>query len=167
MVPNIDGTIGQKKKKQNIQDMEHNMLFSSECYVWVLLIVQQPTNRDPASVMCGYCLSCSSQQTETQQVLCVGTAYRAAANKQRPSKCYVWVLLIVQQPTNRDPAKSLQENAITVFGRWLYDSLPKYLRDIERVKLKKSNLRSTNFKNSFLISPKGPTISPHQEEQHP
>ena len=37
-------------------------------------------------------------------------------------------------PTNRNPAQSLQENAITVFWPPLYNSLPKYLRDIESVK---------------------------------
>ena len=34
---------------------------------------------------------------------------------------------------NRNPAQSLQENAITVFGPRLYNSLPKYLRDIGSV----------------------------------
>ena len=41
---------------------------------------------------------------------------------------------LIQYPTNRNPAQSLQENAITVFGPRLYNSLPKYLRDIEIVK---------------------------------
>ena len=41
------------------------------------------------------------------------------------------VLFVIQNPTNRNPAQSLQENAITVFGPRLYNSLPKYLRDIE------------------------------------
>ena len=41
---------------------------------------------------------------------------------------------IIQYSTNRNPAQSLQENALTVFGPWLYNSLPKYLRDIESVK---------------------------------
>ena len=38
---------------------------------------------------------------------------------------------VIQYPTNRNPGQSLQENAITVFGPRLYNSLPKYLRDIE------------------------------------
>ena len=38
---------------------------------------------------------------------------------------------------NKNPAQSLQENAITVFGPRLYNSLPKYLRDIESVKTEK------------------------------
>ena len=40
---------------------------------------------------------------------------------------------VIQYPTNRNPARSLQENAVTVFGPCLYNSLPKYLRDIESV----------------------------------
>ena len=44
---------------------------------------------------------------------------------------------VILYPTNRNPAQSLQENAITVFGSWLYNSLPKYLRDIESVKTEK------------------------------
>ena len=35
---------------------------------------------------------------------------------------------VIQYPTNRYPAQSIQENAR------LYNSLPKYLRDIESVK---------------------------------
>ena len=41
---------------------------------------------------------------------------------------------VIQYPTNRNPAQFLQENAITVFGPRLYNSLPKYLSDIESVK---------------------------------
>ena len=40
----------------------------------------------------------------------------------------------IQYPTNRNPAESLQENALTVFGLGSYKSLPKYLRDIESIK---------------------------------
>ena len=36
-----------------------------------------------------------------------------------------------------NPAQSFQENAITVFGPRLYNSLPKYLRDSESVKTEK------------------------------
>ena len=35
---------------------------------------------------------------------------------------------VIQYPTNRNPAQSLQENAITVFGPRLYTQLPHYLR---------------------------------------
>ena len=41
---------------------------------------------------------------------------------------------VIQYPTNRNPAQSLQENSITVFGPRLYNSWPKYLREIESVK---------------------------------
>ena len=43
----------------------------------------------------------------------------------------------IQYPTNRNPAQSLQENAITVFGPQLNNSLPKYVRDIKSVKTEK------------------------------
>ena len=43
---------------------------------------------------------------------------------------------------NRNPAKSPQENAITVFEPRLYNLPPKYVRDIERVK-------AENFKFEF------------------
>ena len=39
----------------------------------------------------------------------------------------------IQYPTNRNPAQYLPDNAITVFGPRLYNSLLKYLRDIESV----------------------------------
>ena len=44
---------------------------------------------------------------------------------------------LIQYQTNRNPAQSLQENAITVLGPPLYNSLPKYLREIESVKTEK------------------------------
>ena len=64
---------------------------------------------------------------------------------------------VIQYPTNRNPAQSLQENAITVFGPRLYNPLPKYLRDIESVKtekfkfeLDKSRQHSWSAKNAQL-----------------
>ena len=39
---------------------------------------------------------------------------------------------VIQYPTNGNPAQSFQENAITVFRPLLYNSLPKYLRDIDK-----------------------------------
>ena len=43
---------------------------------------------------------------------------------------------VIQYPTKRNPAQSLQENAITVLCMpRLYNSLSKYLRDIESVKI--------------------------------
>ena len=35
-----------------------------------------------------------------------------------------------EYPTNRKAPQSLQENAITVFGPWLYNPLLNYLRDV-------------------------------------
>ena len=70
---------------------------------------------------------------------------------------------IIQHPSNRNPAQSLQENAITVFGPWLYNLLPKYLIHIESVKSEKLKFGLTNFSSSFLMSQKCPTMSSHQE----
>ena len=44
---------------------------------------------------------------------------------------------VIQYPTHRNIVKKNQENAITVFGPRLNNSLPKYLRDIESVKTPK------------------------------
>ena len=41
---------------------------------------------------------------------------------------------VIEYPTNRKPAQSFQENATSVFGPRLYNSLPNYLRDIRSVK---------------------------------
>ena len=63
---------------------------------------------------------------------------------------------IIQYPTNRNPAQSLQENAITVFGTRLYNSLPKYLRDIKSVKTKKFKFERNKFLELILDEPKMP-----------
>ena len=52
---------------------------------------------------------------------------------------------VIQYPTNRNPAKSFQENAITVFGTRLYNSLIIYLRDIESVKTEKLKFELDKF----------------------
>ena len=52
---------------------------------------------------------------------------------------------VIQYPTNRNPAQSLQENAITAFGPRCYNSLPIYLRDIESVKTEKFKLELDKF----------------------
>ena len=76
------------------------------------------------------------------------TWYDAAQNKnQKP--CKTWNTVCYRVP-NKNPAQSLQENKITVFGPRLYNSLPKCLPS------------STNFWNSFRMSPKCPTMSPRQ-----
>ena len=78
---------------------------------------------------------------------------------------------VIQYPTNRNPAQSLQENAITVFGPRLYNSLPKYLRDIVSVKTEKFKFELDKFLESAeldkFLAPDEPKIpnymSPHQE----
>ena len=50
--------------------------------------------------------------------------------------------------------KSMQENAITVFGPRLYNSLPKYLRDIESVKTKKFKFELDKFPEFIPDGPK-------------
>ena len=52
---------------------------------------------------------------------------------------------VIQYPINRNPAQSLQENGITVFRPRLYNSLPKYLRDIESFKTEKFKLELDKF----------------------
>ena len=63
---------------------------------------------------------------------------------------------IIQYPTNRNPAQCLQENAITVFVSRLYNSLPKYLRDIESVKTKKFKFELDKFVDTIPDQPKMP-----------
>ena len=63
---------------------------------------------------------------------------------------------VIQYPTNRNPAQSLQENAITVFGSRLYNSLPKYLRDIESVKTEKFKFELDKFLGNIPDQPKMP-----------
>ena len=71
---------------------------------------------------------------------------------------------VIQYTTNRNPAQSLQENAITVFGPRLYNSLPKYLRDIGSIRTEKLNLRSKiSGAHSWLAKNARPTLSSHQE----
>ena len=73
-------------------------------------------------------------------------------------------LFVVQYPTNRHPAQSFQENAITVFEPRFYNSLPNYLRDIESVKTEMFKFEHVEkFYISFLMSQKCPSMSPHQE----
>ena len=63
---------------------------------------------------------------------------------------------VIQYPTNRNPAQSLQENALTVLGPRLYNSLPKYLRDIESVKTEKFKFELDKFLLLILDEPKLP-----------
>ena len=63
---------------------------------------------------------------------------------------------LIQYPTNRNPAQHLQENAITVFGPRLYNSLPKYLRDIESVKTENFKFELDIFLELIPDEPKMP-----------
>ena len=63
---------------------------------------------------------------------------------------------VIQYPTNRNPAESLQENAITVFGPRLYNSLPKYLRGIDFVKTEKFKFELDKFLELIPEEPKMP-----------
>ena len=63
-------------------------------------------------------------------------------------------------PTNRNPAQSLQKNAITVFGPHFYKSLPNYLRNIENIKTEQFKLELDKFLELILMSQKFPTKSP-------
>ena len=70
----------------------------------------------------------------------------------------------VRYSTNRNPAQSLQENAITVFRPRLCNSNCQNISETSKVlKLKDFNLSSLNFWSSFLMSQKCPTMSPHQQ----
>ena len=61
---------------------------------------------------------------------------------------------VIQYPINRNPAQSLQENAITVFGPRLYNSLRKYLSDIESVKTEKFKFDLDKFLELIPDQPK-------------
>ena len=62
----------------------------------------------------------------------------------------------LQYPTNRNPAQSFQENAMTVFRPRLYNSLPKYLRVIESVKTEKFKFELDKFLELIPDEPKIP-----------
>ena len=66
---------------------------------------------------------------------------------------------VIQYPTNRNPAQSLQENAITVSGPRLHKSLPKYLRDIESVKTEKFKFQLDKFLALIPDEPKMPNYN--------
>ena len=63
---------------------------------------------------------------------------------------------VIQYPTNRNPAQSLQENALTVLGPRLNNSLPKYLRDIESVKTEKFKFELDKLMELIPDQPKMP-----------
>ena len=63
---------------------------------------------------------------------------------------------VIQYPTNRNPAQSLQENALTVLGPRLCNSLSKYLRDIENVETEKFKFELDKFLALIPDEPKLP-----------
>ena len=74
--------------------------------------------------------------------------------------CVLLSLLPPWYPTNRNPAQSLQENGLTVFGPRLYNSLPKYLRDIESVRTEKFKFELDKFLELIPDQPKMPNYVP-------
>ena len=50
------------------------------------------------------------------------------------TKLKKWKPCVIEYITNRNRVRSVQENAIAVFGTRLYHSLPIYLSDIRNVK---------------------------------
>ena len=90
-----------------------------------------------------------------------GTIGHTIKNRKHPRHGTQCVILY---PTNRNPAQSLQENAITVFRPRLYNSLPKYLRHIESVKTEKFKFELDKFLDTIPDQPKMPNyMSTHQE----
>ena len=63
---------------------------------------------------------------------------------------------VIQYPTNRNPAQSLQETAMTLFWPLLYNSLPKYLRDIKSIKTEKFKFELDKFLELIPDEPKMP-----------
>ena len=79
-----------------------------------------------------------------------------AHNKNQKTSNWHGTPCVILYPTNRNPAQSLQENAITVFGPRLYNSLPKYLREIESVTPEKFNFELDKFLDTIPDQPKMP-----------
>ena len=74
---------------------------------------------------------------------------------------------VIQNQTNRNPAQSLQENAITVFGPRLHNSLLKYLREIESVKTEKFKFSLDKFLELIPDEPKMPNyVTKIRMQQH-
>ena len=69
----------------------------------------------------------------------------------------------IQSPGFRNPAQSLQEYAITLFGPRLYILLPKYRSDNESLKTEKINFEFDKLLELLLMSSKCSTMSPRQE----
>ena len=80
----------------------------------------------------------------------LGTKQKTRKHRKHGPQC------VIQYPTNRNPAQSLQENTITVFLSWLYNSLPKYPRDIDSVKTEKFKFELDKFLELIPDEPKMP-----------
>ena len=74
-------------------------------------------------------------------------------NRKHPRHGTQCAACFIQYPKNRNPAQSLQENAITAFGPRLYNSLPKYLRDIKSVKTEKFKFELDKFLDTIPDQP--------------
>ena len=71
------------------------------------------------------------------------------------------------QQTETHAAQSLQENAITVFGPRLYNSLPKYQRDIESIKTEKIKFELDKFLELIPDEPEMPNyVTRIRKQQH-
>ena len=71
----------------------------------------------------------------------------------------------VDYPINKIPTQSLQENAITVFWPRLYNSLPKYLRDIESAKTEKLKFEFDRFLELISDVPKNAQLCLRNKKQ--
>ena len=77
---------------------------------------------------------------------------------QKTSK--TWNTMRYSVSNKQKSSQSLQDNAITVFGPRLYNSLPKYLRDIENVKTEKFKFELDKFLDTIPDPPKMPNYVP-------
>ena len=71
-----------------------------------------------------------------------GTVGHQIKARKHPRHGTQWV---INYPRNRNPVQSLRENTISVFGPRLYNSMPKYLKDIESVKTEKFKFELDKF----------------------
>ena len=80
---------------------------------------------------------------------------------------------VIEYPINRNPAHAFQENVTTAFGHRLYNSLPKYLRDVRSVKTENFKLKVDKFLELILNEHNTPrqertaSLSSGEKEQIP
>ena len=82
--------------------------------------------------------------------------YNWSQNKNQKTPKTYGTQCVIQYPTSRNPAQSLHENAITLFGPRLSNSSPKYLRDIESVKTEKFKFELDKYLELVPDGPKMP-----------